>query len=100
MTRRRTSRWEGFVEDLDETTIWARLVPVDHEGAEIVAEFDRAMCPGLREREYLTLYVHRRSKKTRAVLRPKAFQPLTAEQLAQIEVEAARQATELCWLAA
>jgi hypothetical protein len=98
---RRTWRWEGHVEELSETSIWAHILPVDHEGPEVGAEFDRAMCRSLDAvGQYLTLYVHRRGKRVRAVLRPKVIAPLTAEQLEQIRANAARMAAELDRLAA
>jgi hypothetical protein len=41
----RVHRWEGVVDEVVRDSFWARLLPVDHGGPELVAEFDWSRLP-------------------------------------------------------
>lgn len=88
---RRIWRWEGFVEEVCEDSIWVRLTPIDHKGHEISGEFDRSYLSNAIEGRYITLYLYKKGKKARLVMREKKLPPLTQEQLDQIKTQAKRQ---------
>jgi len=92
---RRVWRWEGVADEVDGSTIWATLIPIDHDGPELQAEFPRSACPALAERQYLTLYVHRRGHKVHSALRPKQLPPFTEEQVARFLADGA---THAVWM--
>jgi len=85
---RRIWRWEGVVDEMDARSLWTFLVPVDHEGPEVVAEFERAHLPDAQPGTLFNLYIHRRGRKTRTVLRERRLPPWTAEELAEVRERA------------
>lgn len=120
----RTFRWVGYVLPWDENcwtqgdgvcvsdgpcmhtrepglkTFWARLVPSDHKGPEIEAEFDESsLLRDLKAGEYLTLHVYRKGRKARILLRRKKVGAWTEEELALIGAKADEWvATSKAWI--
>mgnify|MGYP003422731325 FL=1 len=92
---RRTFRWEGLVEEVDEDSFWARLIPTDHKGPEIGAEFNLSRLPEAEPGVLFNLYMHRRGKKRRYVLRKRDLGVWTAEELASIKAKAHELAEKL-----
>ncbi len=80
----RAWHWHGYVEDVDATTLWIVLAranrPAGDPGIEVQAEFPRRLLPDAEPGIYVTLYVHRRGRKHRTILRPVEMPPLTQEQ--------------------
>lgn len=95
---RRIWRWEGWVEVVEDDYLGLRLTPVDHRGSEIYAEFDRSWLPNAIEGRYITLYLHRKGKKRRLVLREKRLPPWTQDQLDAIQAAATIKAALLAEL--
>lgn len=93
----RIRRWEGVVTDLDldDNTLWTRLIPVDHKGPEVLAEFDRRLLPDARPGSLFWVYVWRRGRKRREVVRLRRLPPLTAEERAEVEATARELAAQL-----
>ncbi len=67
--KRRTYRWEGAVEEILGDSFWAQLIPADHTGPELMAEFLLKYLPHARPGVLFNLYTHRRGKRFRFVIR-------------------------------
>lgn len=76
-------RWEGVVDALTHGEFWARVRRLGGDSLELEASFERSLLPHARVGMLFTLYVHRRGRRVRTVLRPKAVPPVTAEQIEQ-----------------
>lgn len=86
----RVMRWEGLVEDVDGDQFCARLLPVHREGVELWADFPLDRLPSAKPGVLFNLYVHRRGRKFRTVLRQRDLGAWTAEELEAIRAEAQR----------
>lgn len=93
---RRAWTWWGCVTEVYPETVWATLAldssrtPID-----LCAEFDRSLFDDdVQEGTIFTLYAYRRGKKTRTVLR-QWRRTWTAEEIAEVEANAARRLAEL-----
>lgn len=78
---RRVYRWEGYVVEVDGDSFWAQLVPVDHEGPGLQAQFDLARLPQAVPGLLFNLYVHRRGRRMRSVLRARRPSARMVEEL-------------------
>lgn len=96
---RRTWRWEGVVEEVDGQAFGALLVPVDHVGPDVWAEFDLWRLPGAIPGRVFTMYAHRRGLKRRVVIRERRLPPWTAEEIDDIRERARARAALLDRLA-
>jgi hypothetical protein len=83
----RVNRWQGFVLDADET-VWVRLARIGGKRIEVDAEFSAADLPNAVKGQLLNLYVHRRGRKARSVLRLRPLTPRTPEELERIRAAA------------
>ncbi len=83
---RRAHHWRGYVIDVDpdRSTMWLHLEPVGHHGIDVEAEFDRALLPDAERGTYITLYVHRRGRKSRTVLRKMNLPPWTQAEIDEV----------------
>lgn len=82
---RRVHCWKGVVDDICGGLLWCYLTPADHEGPELFVTFDHEHLPDARLGELFNLYVWRRGKKVRTVLRRRDLGVWTEEALAKIE---------------
>lgn len=72
--RRRTTRiyrWEGEVTEVGDDWFLCRLIPVDCECPELIAEIDLEKMPFAFPGCIFNLYIHRKGKKQRTVFREK-----------------------------
>ena len=86
--KQRTFRWEGHVDSIDGDGFTAMLAPVDHGGPDVIAEFGNERLPGAYPGRLLSLYIHRRGRRCRHVLRWRVLRPWTEEELACIRARA------------
>lgn len=87
---RRVYRWEGYVIEVDGTSFWAQLVPADHDSPHLQAQFDLSRLPQAVPGLLFNLYIHRRGRKVRAVLRPRPLDSWTFEELDAARTKARR----------
>ncbi len=81
---RRVHRWEGLVDNIAEGQLWCRLIPVDHDGPELWAAFEVERLSDVQAGDLFNLYVWRRGRKVRTVLRRRDLGAWTAEELADL----------------
>lgn len=95
---RRAYTWHGHVTEVYPDIVGTIIVAVGHEMHDLYAEFDRAQFDDdVQAGTIFRLYVHRRGKKTRTVLRT-VRRTWTAEEIAAIEARAAKRFDDLSWL--
>jgi hypothetical protein len=81
---RRVRRWQGRVEEVFPPpfkSFWCSLVPVDHSGPELVAEMALSSLPAAEPGMVFTVYVHRRGRKVRTVVRERDLGVWTQEEI-------------------
>lgn len=76
--------------EVDGDSLWAQLVPVDHDGPHLQAQFDLPRLPQAVPGLLFNLYVHRRGRKVRVVLRPRPLGSWTVEELDAARTKARR----------
>lgn len=84
----RTFRWHGVVEEIEGDSLWAKLVPDDHSGPELSAEFARAALPDAQLGTFFTIHAYRKGKKRRTVIRERRLPVWTQDQLDAIQARA------------
>lgn len=81
---RRVHRWEGLVDNIGSGMLWCRLIPVDHDGPEVWAAFEVKRLPDAQAGDVFNLYVWRRGRKVRTVLRRRDLGVWTEAELVEL----------------
>lgn len=84
--RLRVHRWEGVVDEVVGDRFSACLLAVDHKGPEVWAEFEMEHLPDAAPGVVFNLYVYRRGRKSRTVLRRRNLGVWTEADLAALDV--------------
>jgi hypothetical protein len=71
-------------------SFWCRLIPADHKGPELVAEMTLARLPAAEPGMLFNVYIHRKGRKQRTVVRERALGVWTREDVDRARASAER----------
>lgn len=92
---RHVYRWEGVVKEVDGDQFAALLTPVDHDGPQLIADFDLTQLPWARPGVVFRFYTRRRGRNVRSFLRERVLPPWTEEELEQAREWGRQMAAEI-----
>lgn len=89
--------WEGWVHEIGDKVYYTSLVCLNDKLPDLEAEFWKHVCPGLEVGDIFTVYIHKRGKKVRTVVRRRDLGVWTQEEIDDIMAKAREEARRL-WL--